>query len=95
MAKDLTRAFYRSGAWLLKRKSILIRDNNECQKCKSKGRYSKAECVHHVKHLKDREDLALADNNLLSLCYVCHNEEHPEKLHYNTVVKRVISHERW
>jgi 5-methylcytosine-specific restriction endonuclease McrA len=95
MAKDFARIFYHSGAWLSKRKEILKRDNNECQKCKRKGRYSKATCVHHIKHLKDREDLALVDSNLLSLCDCCHNEEHPEKLHKNFVKKRVISQEKW
>lgn len=90
-----SKAFYHSGAWQSKRKEILKRDNNECQKCKQKGRYSKAECVHHIKHLKDRQDLALVDSNLLSLCFVCHNEEHPERFKYNVVAKRVISSEKW
>lgn len=95
MAKDFTHAFYRSAIWLHKREEILVRDNQECQKCKRKGKYSKADCVHHIKHLKDRPDLALVDSNLLSLCNCCHNEEHPEKLHNNVVVMRVISEERW
>jgi len=36
--------------------------------------------VHHIKHLKDFPELALVDSNLESLCFTCHNEEHPEKL---------------
>lgn len=92
---DWTKAFYRSAAWNAKRAEVLVRDNNECQKCKSKGKFSKAECVHHVKHLKDRHDLALVDANLTSLCCQCHNEEHPEKLHANVINRRVVSNERW
>jgi len=91
----IPKVFYHSGLWIAKRKEILKRDNNECQLCKRKGRYSKAECVHHVKHLLDRVDLALTDNNLLSLCYTCHNVEHPEKFKYNISTKRVISCEKW
>ncbi|MCC5465554.1 HNH endonuclease [Pelosinus baikalensis] len=87
--------FYRSTIWRSKRKEILKRDNNECQRCKSNGRYSKADCVHHIKFLKDRPDLALVDSNLLSVCDICHNILHPEKLHNNDVVKRVVSEEKW
>lgn len=87
--------FYKTKKWKHKRKEILKRDNNECQKCKSKGRYGKGECVHHIKHLKYRPDLALNDNNLITLCNSCHNEEHPEKLPKNKLKTRFISKERW
>lgn len=88
------KVFYHSAIWLAKRSEILKRDNNECQKCKRKGRYSKAACVHHIKHLKDREDLALVDDNLTSLCNTCHQYEHPEKF-FNKVIKKIITNERW
>ena len=93
--KDFSKIFYRSTIWRVKRKEILKRDNNECQKCKSNGRYSKADCVHHIKHLKDRPDLALVDSNLISVCDICHNILHPEKLHNNDVKIREISKEKW
>ncbi|HID0883028.1 TPA: HNH endonuclease [Clostridium botulinum] len=89
-----TNIFYKSTEWLNKRNNILKRDNNECQRCKSFGGYHKAECVHHIKHLKDFPELALTDENLTSLCYSCHNIEHPEKLHLN-VKKKFINEERW
>ncbi len=95
MTKDFTETFYHSSAWRSKRREILKRDNKECQRCKSKGRYSKADCVHHIKHLKDRPDLALVDSNLTSVCDTCHNVLHPEKLHKNNIIRRVISDERW
>ncbi len=87
--------FYNSAEWLHKRDAILERDNYECQKCKGKGRYTKAECVHHIKHLKGRPDLALDDANLISLCGACHNEEHPEKLRKNSYTKKFANEERW
>ncbi len=73
------RKFYKSTVWKHKRKEILKRDNFECQRCKSKGRFSKAEIVHHIKHLRDFPELALVNDNLKSLCATCHNEVHPEK----------------
>lgn len=85
--------FYKSKEWLRKRDDILDRDNNECQKCKRSGGFSKATCVHHKKHLRDYPELGLTDSNLESLCDACHNEEHPEKLHKE--VKKPLTEERW
>ena len=90
-----TRKFYKSTEWRHKRQEILKRDNNECQKCKCAGRYSKAETVHHKRHLKKFPELALMDGNLESLCYQCHNEEHPEKLQTINTKKKIIIEERW
>ena len=77
--------FYKSSDWLHKRQQILERDNHECQRCKGEGGFSPATCVHHIKHLKDRPDLALDDDNLVSLCDACHNLEHPERFIKNFV----------
>lgn len=73
------RKFYKSAVWKHKRQEILKRDNFECQRCKSKGRFSKAEIVHHIKHLRDYPELALVGDNLKSVCSTCHNQLHPEK----------------
>ena len=86
--------FYKDSTWINKRKDILKRDNNECQRCKSKGGFHRSECVHHVKHLRDRPDLALVDDNLISLCYTCHNIVHPEKLNIK-VKKKFKNVEKW
>ncbi len=90
-----TRKFYKSKEWRHKRQVILQRDNKECQKCKRRGGYSKAETVHHIKHLKNHPELALTDSNLESLCNKCHNEEHPEKLQTTTTKKKIVIEERW
>jgi len=77
--------FYKSSAWDKKRLKILQRDNFECQICKEEGRFAPATTVHHILHLKDRPDLALDDDNLVSVCSVCHNREHPERFIYRNV----------
>ena len=88
--------FYKRKEWKRKREQILRRDNYECQKCKQEGRYSRAECVHHIHHIEDRPDLALVDWNLVSLCNNCHNQEHPEKLKRVEVDRKEdIIPERW
>lgn len=86
--------FYQSPEWRAKRKEIFRRDNNECQRCKRLGKFSPADCVHHIKHLKDYPMLALDNDNLESLCSPCHNTEHPEKLNRGEP-QRFINEERW
>ena len=91
--------FYNSKTiWRPKRAEILRRDNNECQMCKAKGKYTAATTVHHIKHLDKYPWLALVDSNLISLCSECHNEVHPEKLKkYQKKRKKdkFINEERW
>ena len=67
--------FYNSIAWHKKRAHILRRDHYQCQ-CyrlyggKPCGRV--ATVVHHVEELVDHPDLALEDDNLLSMAWECH-----------------------
>lgn len=71
--------FYKSKAWERKRAAILRRDGYMCQRCKRYGRQREAQTVHHIKHYDEYPELALDNNNLISLCNECHNAEHPEK----------------
>lgn len=87
------KAFYNSSLWLCKRTEALNRDNNECQKCKTKGLFTPADCVHHKKHVRKYPHLALELDNLTSLCNSCHDEEHPEKLKKS--FKPQLNIERW
>lgn len=87
------KAFYNSALWKHVRSKALERDNDECQKCKGKGLYSKAQCVHHKEHVRNRPDLALTLDNTISLCNSCHDEEHPEK--FNNKPKPQLNEERW
>ena len=89
-----TDKFYNDRVWRKKRKDIIERDNKECQKCKRRGKFNKATCVHHKKHLRENPLLALDDDNLESLCDSCHNEEHPEKLN-NDTKEKFTTEERW
>lgn len=71
--------FYKSKKWKHKREIILRRDCYQCQDCKRYGRKRQAITVHHIKHLDEFPELALNNNNLISLCADCHNKRHPEK----------------
>jgi 5-methylcytosine-specific restriction endonuclease McrA len=52
--------------------------------------------VHHIKPIEQYPELALVDENLESLCFACHNIEHPEKLRTPEASKRrQITPERW
>lgn len=94
--------FYDWTEWDHTRKSVLCLDRWECQLCKQRGRYGKAMIVHHVKHLKDRPDLALSvvdpntqERQLISLCRACHEELHPERGLKRYVPSPPLTIERW
>lgn len=95
--------WYNGAAWEHMRQAVLKMDRYECQRCKARGRYHKAEIVHHVKHLKDRPDLALSiydpdtgDRQLISVCKRCHEDLHPEVLHAKQFKsKDPVTAERW
>lgn len=87
--------FYKSSEWIKLRQEVLNRDRHECQKCKGKGKFRKADCVHHIKHVKEYPLLALEPTNLISLCNSCHDEEHPEKLRKKSSKEKFINEERW
>lgn len=100
---DDTDRFYDWAAWKILSAQVKKLDNYECQRCKAKGRYRRGEIVHHVKHLKDRPDLALSITDpdtgarqLVTLCRRCHEEEHPERMRQFRVPKgKPVTEERW
>lgn len=79
MADKKTKQFYNSKAWQMIRGKVLARDHYLCQHCLKKNIIQPAETVHHIEHLKENWDKALDESNLISLCLICHNIEHPEK----------------
>lgn len=90
------RQFYRSQAWERLRVQVLRMDHYECQMHKQRGRYRRANTVHHVLELKDRPDLATSiwygeERQLLSLCQECHEEVHG----YRRKAKQPLTPERW
>lgn len=82
------RKFYLSTLWKRKRAQILAQARYECADCKRKqpAVYSRATCVHHVKHITWAPELALSDTytdksgkvhaQLVPLCDRCHNARH-------------------
>ncbi len=102
--------FYNSKEWKAKRISILERDRHECQDCTKRLREAvrqnnflpaedreiRRACeVHHIKELTERPDLALDNDNLISLCTQCHNIRHGRTVRQFTKRKKPISQERW
>lgn len=84
------------------RNAVLKLDRHECQHCKAKGRYRRGYIVHHVKHLRERPDLALSvydeetgERQLVTVCKLCHEEEHPESLRPIMPKAAPITVERW
>lgn len=68
--------FYKDPRWIRKRANILRRDEYMCRQCKRYGKTTAATTVHHIHPLDQRPDLALVNDNLLSLCNKCHDGMH-------------------
>lgn len=96
--------FYESKYWRRLRKEVLKADKNECQVCKSKGFYAKANTVHHVNYVRLHPELALekfyksddgeVKRNLISVCHLCHEVYcHPERM--RKVKEEPLTVERW
>ena len=82
------------------RAKVLKLDHFECQECRKRGRYRKATIVHHIKHLKDRPDLALSifdgdERQLESVCKQCHEDLHPESQLQYKPTDLPVTEERW
>ena len=98
-------AFYTWSGWLNLRAEVLEENKNECQKCKARGKYSRATMVHHVKHVRQFPELALSKyyiddtgekkKQLVPLCDSCHDDEHPERLKGRVKKKKPLTIERW
>ena len=98
-----TLSFYNSYAWRKLMKEVTKEQHHECQLCKPRGKYTRSDVVHHVKHIRDFPELALSrtfvdengeiQKNLVCLCDTCHMEVHPEKQNRNR--KKQINEERW
>ena len=93
--------FYAWPEWQEKREEVLQMDCRECQRCKQlRRRHRAAVIVHHVKHLRDRPDLALSvwdgeERQLISVCKQCHEELHPESMRQTAPKAPPLTPERW
>jgi len=86
MRKKVPAPFYLTGAWKRVRLQRLRRDGYVCQDCLKKwledprwGAPRRAVLVHHIQPIESHPELALDENNLVSLCDGCHNQRHPER----------------
>lgn len=96
--------FYDSYSWRKLRKQIMLDDNRECQICKTKGRHSQGEIVHHVFHLDEYPQYGLCKFvevdgkdvlNLITVCKECHETVcHPERMG-EFVYKPPLTDEKW
>lgn len=102
IAEDKLKDFYNSPYWRKLRKEVLEENKHECEMCKKKGFYTKANHVHHVQYVRRHPRYALSKTymfqgkeyqNLMSLCHDCHEEIHgyrqPEK------ESKLLTEERW
>lgn len=101
--------FYKTDDWLELRDDVMRDAHNECQHCLRKGKYTRAEMVHHINEVRKRPDLALTREfidpitkekrtNLVALCNSCHELEHPDRFgNYRAQrgIEKFSNEERW
>lgn len=104
IAADKVELFYQTNEWKNLRKEVLRDNHYECQHCKAKGRYTRADCVHHVNEVRVKPELALSKHytdgegrqqlQLVPLCNTCHNIVH-DKLGEWQRKDKFTNEERW
>ena len=92
--------FYSWPEWQTVRGDVLRLDKRECVLCREQRR--RYRIVHHVKHLRDRPDLALSitdpetgERQLISVCKNCHEALHPESQRQFAPRRPPLTAERW
>ena len=68
------RKFYKSLQWKITREYILKRDNYLCQECLKENRMTPCNTVHHIIEIKEDYLKALDEDNLITICFDCHNK---------------------
>lgn len=94
--------FYADYYWRRLSQKIIAEQDGECQICKSRGRVTPAVLVHHVLELKEHPELAYSrwqdqehtKRQLLALCQLCHEEQHPNRFGQNRT-EHYTNIERW
>ena len=86
MQKEDYAELLRSPLWQKKRLEIMQRDNFTCCKC---GCTYKELQVHHIKYIKGRKPWEYDNEDLVTLCSDCHNEEHGVTKKTNPVIGEV------
>lgn len=101
LASGKENIWYNSGDWQAVRDAVK-RIDHECIICKAAGGHRATRYVHHVKHLRDRPDLALSiydpdtgERQLISVCKDCHEMLHPEAQRQYRPRAAPLTPERW
>lgn len=80
MAKEFSRAFYKSAAWQSCRSSYWRQVGGLCEDCLKKGRFTPGVEVHHIEELTPdnigNPAVTLNPDNLVLLCHECHMARH-------------------
>lgn len=86
--------FYKSKEWqaLRKKKLAVV---HECEMCKKRGKYSSVDIVHHIVEVRKAPNLALDYNNLMCVCFKCHEQIHDKFKKYNENKDKFSNVERW
>lgn len=99
--KNNLHLFYTSRFWLNVREEVLIDHKYECQHCKARGFYKKADTVHHEQYVRKHPPLALSKTyeyngnvyrQLTPLCDECHKKEHNK---HKRKKGKPLTEERW
>lgn len=82
MARDFSRAFYKSKQWEDARAAYIRSVHGLCERCFAHGKLVPGEIVHHKVHLSPENindpAITLGFDNLEYVCRQCHADEHPE-----------------
>ena len=91
MAKEFSRAFYKSAAWQACRSSYWRQVGGLCEDCLKAGRFTPGVEVHHIEELTPdnigNPAVTLNPDNLVLLCHDCHMARHKGQTKRYTVDK--------
>lgn len=101
--------FYKTPEWRALKEQVMHDHGNECEACAAKGKYTRADTVHHEKEVRKFPGLALtrwvqgpdgAPREVLHpLCNRCHNEAHDrcngERRSAKKSKRKDLTAERW
>lgn len=98
--------FYKTFEWFTLRSEVMADHHNECEMCEERGRYSRADTVHHEFEVKKHPEMALTrwiveeDGSrrevLHPLCNRCHNVVHDRVMKPRKPKRpRFENEERW
>lgn len=83
MAKDFSREFYKSAAWVHCRNNYAASVGWLCEDCLQRGIYTPLEEVHHIVELTpdniNDPRVSLNFDNLAGLCRECHRARHKKE----------------